>query len=278
MTGVRFSLSRLWLIADNTFREAVRRKLCLMLALLAASLLASSAYLREFDFGAAEVKFIADFGVGAIVFFGTILTVAATTQLFFSEIENRTVLTLLAKPVLRTEFIVGKFLGAWLVTLVFCLLLTTLLSAVLWWRERELLAVVAEANAAGETVRCGNVWLAGFVQWIKFGLLAALTLFIASFSTGELFCMVASFLALVICHLHFLAHDAWTRVAFLPARWVAMSVALLLPNFQLFNLGEEIATDQILAAELVLRVAAYGLVYTAVFLGLAAFRFRRREL
>jgi ABC-type transport system involved in multi-copper enzyme maturation permease subunit len=47
-----------------------------------------------------------------MTFFGSALTIAATAQLFFSEIENRTVLTLLAKPVWRSEFILENCSGS----------------------------------------------------------------------------------------------------------------------------------------------------------------------
>ncbi len=95
--------------------------------------------LRDFHFGSSELKFIADLGGGALACFGAVLTVVTTAQLFFSEIERRTVLTLLAKPVWRMEFVLGKFAGVALMTGAFCLLLTGLLAVVLWFRESALM-------------------------------------------------------------------------------------------------------------------------------------------
>ena len=111
MSAVPFSWGRVRLIAAVTLREALRQKLVAVLALIAVGLVAGVRALRDFNFGASELKFIADFGDGAIAGFGAVLTVTLTAQLFFSEIENRTALTLLAKPVWRTEFLMGKFLG-----------------------------------------------------------------------------------------------------------------------------------------------------------------------
>ena len=97
MNRVSFSLIRMLLIARNTLLEASRQKLFSFLLLLALGLVGGAQSLREFNFGASELKFLADLGYGAMAFFGAALTIAATAQLFFSEIENRTALTLLAK-------------------------------------------------------------------------------------------------------------------------------------------------------------------------------------
>ena len=159
MTTVPFSLTRTLLIAHNTLREAARQKLLNFLLWLA--LVLGARWFRDFNFGAPELKFLADCGFGAMAFFGAALTVAATAQLFFSEIENRTALTLLAKPVWRAEFVVGKFLGIVALAGVFCGMLTVLLGAVLWWREGELMRELPENFAQGRAVSYAMVALGG---------------------------------------------------------------------------------------------------------------------
>src|SRR5690606_25537355 len=202
-------LERLRLIAGNTFLEAVRQKLFNFLLLLAVALVASAQFFREFNFGSSELKFIADFGFGAMVFFGSTLTIAATAQLFFSEIENRTALTILAKPIWRTEFIFGKFVGVFAVVGVFCALTTMLLLALLYHREGALMDANPEAFESGRIIHYGDLVLMGVLQWLKFGVLAAITLLIASFSNTNLYTVVMGFFVLVICHLQYLARDAY---------------------------------------------------------------------
>src|SRR4051812_14972959 len=131
MSAVAFSPRRVVLIAHNTLREAVRHKLLNFLLLLALALVLGARWFRDFNFGAPELKFLADCGFGAIAFFGAALVIAATAQLFFGEIESRTALTLLAKPVWRAEFVLGKFLGVAALAAIFCGLLTIVLAAVL---------------------------------------------------------------------------------------------------------------------------------------------------
>ncbi len=275
---VPFSFNRLGLIAGNTFLEAVRQKLFNFLLLLAIGLVASAQFFREFNFGSSELKFIADFGFGALVFFGSALTIATTAQLFFSEIENRTALTLLAKPLWRAEFVFGKFLGVFAVIGVFCALTIGLMLALLWHREGQLMTADPEAFTAGRIIAYGDLVVVGLLQWLKFGVLTAIVLLIASFSNTNLFTVVTGFFVLVICHLQYLARDAWGKVdnAFLAA--VVQGLSFLFPNFQLFNLADSIGQGGGVDGAVALRVAGYGLAYIAVIGGLAVYSFRNREI
>lgn len=276
--SVPFSFSRLSLIAGNTFLEAVRQKLFNFLLLLAIGLVASAQFFREFNFGSSELKFIADFGLGALVFFGSALTIATTAQLFFSEIENRTALTLLAKPLWRAEFVFGKFLGVFAVIGVFCALTIGLLMVLLYNRETQLMTANPDAFASGRLIAYGDLLIVGLLQWLKFGVLSAIVLLIASFSNTNLFTVVTGFFVLVICHLQYLARDAYANVDNIVLSNVVRLLSFVFPNFQLFNLGDEIGQGAGVSGDVALRVAGYGLAYIAVIGGLAVYSFRNREI
>jgi len=278
MTSVPFSVRRTLLIAQNTWREATRQRLFNFLLFLALALVLGARWFRDFNFGAPELKFLFDCGLGAMAFFGAALVVTATAQLFFSEIENRTALTLLAKPVWRAEFVLGKFLGAALVAAVFCALLTTLLVAVLWWREGELMRDFPDNFPKGRTVSYQLVALAGLMQWAKLTVLAAFTLLVASFAQTQLFTVVTGFLILVICHLQYLAQDAYSRDGTLLGRSVSGGIAAVFPNFQLFGIADSLNAADAPPLVHVVRVALYGVGYIAAACGLAVFSFRRREI
>ena len=276
--SVPFSFTRLGLIAGNTFLEAVRQKLFNFLLLLAVGLVASAQFFREFNFGSSELKFIADFGFGALVFFGSALTIATTAQLFFSEIENRTALTLLAKPLWRAEFVFGKFLGVFAVIGVFCALTVGLMIALLWHREGQLMTISPDDFTNGRIVAYGDLLIVGALQWLKFGVLTAIVLLIASFSNTNLFTVVTGFFVLVICHLQYLARDAWGNVESTLLSSVVRALSLIFPNFQLFNLADEVGQGAGVVGEVAMRVAGYGLIYIAVIGGLAVYSFRNREI
>lgn len=280
MMGFLNSITRVRLIAGNTFLEAVRQKFFNALLLISIALVGSSTFFQQFDFGASELKFITDFGFGALFFFGSVLSIAATTQLFFSEIENRTALTILAKPIYKLEFLVGKFLGASMLMLIFTTAILLTLAGILFWRETELMARLSEAFVEGRLVRYGDLIIFGLLQWIKFSILSAITLFIASFSNTNLYTIVVSFFMLIICQLQYIARDAYTSIENIAVQWLVRLLSLVFPNFQLFNVGDQLVFDsqKALSEDILLMIAGYGLIYTVAFILLAQVNFKRREI
>ncbi|MEO0510736.1 MAG: ABC transporter permease subunit [Verrucomicrobiota bacterium] len=275
------SVTRIRLIAGNTFLEAVRQKFFNSLLIISIAMVVSSTFFQQFDFGAGELKFIADFGFGALFFFGSILAIAATTQLFFSEIENRTALTILAKPVHKLEFVAGKFFGAQLLMLAFALLLSLVLAGILYWRETVLMDRLGpEAFADGSLLRYRDIFVFGFLQWLKFGVLAAITLFVASFSNTNLYTIVVSFFLLVICQLQYIARDAYSDLEHGIGRLLVQGLGLIFPNFQLFNVGDQLVfkANEALPLGTILQITLYALAYTAAFILLTQLNFRKREI
>ncbi len=235
-------------------------------------LVLGSQYFRHFHFGSPELKFIADLGFGAMALFGAVLAVVATTQLFFSEIEHRTILTLLAKPVRRAEFVLGKLLGVAVVIGVFCSVLTVVLAAVLWTRETSLARDLPGGLAGGPVVNYAHVAVAGFLQWLKLVVLASLTLLVASYAQTQLFTMAMGFLVCVVGHLQYLAQEAAARGAGPVSRVLAGLVAVVLPNFQLFSDAGTLAWTQVAG------VTVYAFAHVAAAGALAVFCFCRREI
>lgn len=274
------STTRVRLIAGNTFLEAVRQKFFNALLIISIALVVSSTFFQQFDFGTGELKFVLDFGFGALFFFGSILSIAATTQLFFSEIENRTALTMLAKPIYRLEFLLGKFLGASMLMLIFTTVILLVLSGILYWRETELMTRLGDEFIQGRLIRYEDLISFGLLQWIKFSILSAITLFIASFSNTNLYTIVVSFFMLIICQLQYIARDAYISIENVFVRGLVRLLSFVFPNFQLFNVGDQLVfnSDEILSQSTILMIAGYGLIYMIVFTLLAQINFKKREI
>jgi len=283
------SLRQISQIARLTFLEAVRQRFFNFLVLLGLALIGSASFFRRFDFGPQELRFIADFGLGGIVFFGSILAIVATAQLFFGEIENRTALTMLAKPVRRWAFLAGKLLGIVLLMLVFVGLLTTLLGAFLWWREQQLIDFYHQLFLAHQMptdfpdtqrVQIGGLIMNALLQWLKFDVLAAITLLVASFSNTNLYTVVVSFFIYLICQLQYIAHDNWDKIASPFLRGLSWFLGKLFPNFQLFAVGELLVFPAKIPVphSAIAAAIGYGLLYIAVFTTLAVGSFRSREI
>jgi hypothetical protein len=137
-----------------------------------------------------------------------------------------------------------------------------------------------ELISSGSLIRYGDVFLFGFLQWLKFGILAAITLFVASFSNTNLYTIVVSFSMLVICQLQYIAREAYTGMEAGWERFLVLVLGLVFPNFQLFNVGDQLVFDveKAPAVSNVLQITGYGLIYAVAFILLAQVNFRRREI
>jgi len=269
----------LW-IARVTFLEAVRQRFFAFLMVLGTAMVLSSVSFRVFDFGHGELKFIADFGFGGMFFFGSVLAVVMTAQLFFSEMDNKTALTLLAKPLSRAEFLLGKFFGAWAVLGVFVVVLASLLGAVLWAREIELVAAAEQAGKIPTTFSASGLLEFVALQWLRLGVVTAIVLALSSLARTFLFAVVVGSLAVVAGQLQWIAQDAVLKPtdsavyeAFL---WVSCR---LIPNLQQFNIGDALVLGSAgVPAGAVSTVALSGLFYMVAYLFVGALIFRRREI
>lgn len=274
MTTVPFSPTRVGLIAAVTLREAVRQKLVAGLALIACGFVLGVRALRDFNFGAPELKFIADFGDGVIAGFGAVLTIVLLAQLFFGELESRTALTLLAKPVWRSEFLLGKFFGVVAVVSVFCVLLTATLSVVLWQREAALRTEGFAVGPAGVGFDPAALWIAAWLHIVRLSVLAAGMMLVASIAQTQLYAIIVGFLGFVVCHLQHVAQGVYSRAGSAAMAGVATLIGWMFPDFHLFSLEAGGART----FEGVARLTIYGAGYAALALGLAVWVFRHREI
>lgn len=104
------NFSRILAIAINVFWEVMRERVLYLIALFAIFLFGTLRLLREFSLGT-EYKIITDLGIAGIGVIGLIVAIFVGTGMINKEIEKRTVLVLLAKPISRADLIVGKYFG-----------------------------------------------------------------------------------------------------------------------------------------------------------------------
>ena len=278
---MKASLTRSGWIARITFLEAIRQRFFAFLLVLSAAMVVSSVSFRFMDFGHSELKFVADFAFGGMFLFGSVLALVMTAQLFFAEIDNRTALTLLAKPLSRTEFLIGKFLGTWAVLGVFVFSWAFLQGIILWSRTQELIVLAAESGRVAPDFSVGGLASFALLQWFRLGVVAAMVLMVSAVARTFLFAVVVGAMAIVAGQLQWLAQEALLK----PSEAGAFTKALLwlssriIPNLQQFNIGDTLVLDpSALSGEAVWSVVLSGLFYLVAFLALAGLAFRRREI
>jgi ABC-2 type transport system permease protein len=203
-----------------------------------------------------------------------------TAQLFFSEMDNKTALTLLAKPLGRGEFLLGKFAGAWAVLGVFVAVLSGLLGIVLWAREQELLLLAEQAGKVPPTFSASGLAQFALLQWLRLGVVASIDLAISAVARTFLYAVVVGALAVVAGQLQWIAQDAILKPSESPAyEAVLWCTSRLLPNLQQFNIGDALVLGAPgVPADAVDAVALAGAAYMAAYVFLGALLFKRREI
>jgi ABC-2 type transport system permease protein len=268
-------------LAANTVREALRQRFFNTLFLLALGLAATSWFFQQFNFGSSELKFILDFGYGALLFFGTLIAVVLPAQLWYSELDNRTVLTVMAKPIRRWEFLLGKYLGSLAIIATFTFVMALVITVITFWRESLLLPRIDPDFLTGPLVYYNEIFLFAYAQGLKFALIAAMIFLLGSFAQTQLYTVVVGFMVVLICHLQFLAIEAYGDGLEGFSGVIFALFANLLPNFHLFNIGDGLGAGPeptIFNSLYFIILTGITLIYSVVYLALGTVAFSRREL
>ena len=141
-----FSFLRIAAITGNTFTELVRLKVFYFLLIFALLLIANSLFLARLSFQQ-EFQVLKDVSLGAMSIFSSLLAIVATAQLIPRDLEDRTIYTILAKPVPRYEYLMGKLAGVLLLLALSILAMSALFLALLFVREHVLANETLRATA-----------------------------------------------------------------------------------------------------------------------------------
>jgi hypothetical protein len=289
---VFFSPARISAIATNTLLELVRQKVFYFLLIFALLSIGSSPFMNQFNFQD-QFQFLKDISLGAMSIFTWLLSVLATAMLLPKDIEDRTLYTILAKPVPRFEYLLGKFLGIMLLLFISLLVMSVIFVITLYWREQFALADtmryytgappdVLQAQLKSITDSAFSISLIPgiIIIFVKGAIFASLTLLISTFASSMIFTIMVSVACNFIGHLQGIARDVWLNSATTGAltRVFLSIVALLFPDLQLFNLVDDIVAGNSISFALFAKTAALGGLYTCIYLLAAYFIFAAKEL
>ena len=284
---VGFSLNRVGVIAVNTLTEAVRQKVFNFFLIIGLVFIASASFFAQFTFGE-QMKFIKDTCLGVISVISTLIAIVGTAQLLPSEVENRTIYTILAKPVRRFEFLLGKFFGSLLLLVLSMMAMSILFGAVLWIKEQGMIrelsqtylgesaADKADASQQIKRLETGAVDVdlvkAIAADLAKATLLASITLLVSTFSTSLVFNVVVPFMVFVAGMLRGTAVEMWG------GHQLLMAVLAVVPDFGLFSIADEINLGNVVPWTHVGEIIVYGLARTLIVVVAAHLIFSRREI
>ncbi len=255
--GYRAGARRVWRVATQTLVEAVRLRLTGLLTVAGAGFVLMALWLRTFNFGAAELKFMADFGLGVMSLLGTLLAALSTAHLTFRDMEGGLAAVILTRRVGRGEYLADKAAGVAALLALFVAALALVLGVLLAVRA-------AQIGATG--VPLPVMLQACALVWLKLTLVAAMTLLVCSYAGSELFAVCAGLMLAVVAHLRpFTQADGWLA-------WLRVW-----PNLGLFD-AEPVLAGASLGIAGLLGLAGYWALFVGLFTGLAVYVFRHREI
>jgi len=291
-----FSLFRVWTLTMSTFTQLVRMKTFYFLIIFA---------LIAFVWGqldliytpAQKLRTITEVSLGVMWVFSWLFAIASTALLIPRDIEDRTLYTILAKPVSRLEYLLGK-LGGVLLTIGISLVVMHLLYVVVLG-ARETLVMGAERTSLANDprftpeekqaaldliqsygVRWEHIFATGAI-FLQAAIIASIALLISTFASSTLFSIIISVMIFVIGHFHKLAVKYWVFQADgnAIAQTIGKAFGLFIPDFRLFdlNLAELIFRGDVVPAALFGELALLAVFYVAIYLLASLYLFIDKE-
>jgi ABC-type Na+ efflux pump permease subunit len=286
------SLGRIGAIARTTFIELARLRVFYVLVLFAFVLIISSSFIARISFQQ-ELQVTRDIALGAINFFLSMLAIVATAQLLPRDLEDRVIYSVLAKPVRRFEYMLGKFLGAFGLLAISLIAMSVLCLAAIHLREASAVQETMRqmAQSPPEELERALIALhqAGVNQDLVFALLliltkaavlASATLCISSFATSNIFTISAMAMVYLVGHLEAIARDYWLH-QHATGWWVRAFLAIVIlffPDLQTFNLSDQIIAGTALSSLAFIKLLGLGALYIVGYLVIGIAIFAQREL
>ena len=296
-----FSPVRILVIASHTFTQLVRMKVFYFLAVFAVLMLAASFFemprsRTTEDSAEQELIILKSTAMGAMSMFSILFAIAATALLIPKDLEDRTLYTILSKPVPRLDYLLGKLVGVLILVAVSLLLMDALLAVILHIRTEDLIgSELLKAQQQGWPKEYTDSRIASITQqgvtwdlqagvgaiFFKAMIMASIALLISTFSSSTLFTIVIAVVIYFIGHFTADARSYWlhsqkdgvsTEVKFL-----TQGVALIFPDFQLYNIIDATIEGKPVKQGLFMRLATLTLFYSGIYSVLAWFTFRKKE-
>jgi ABC-type transport system involved in multi-copper enzyme maturation permease subunit len=246
-------------VASNTFRETVRERVLYNLVIFALVMILSGLLLGQLSIRQDE-KIIKDIGLASIELFGTLIALFVGVGLVSKEIERRSLYPLIAKPVTRGEFLLGKFAG-----LAFTLLVNTSVMA---------LGLFLTLWGTGRGV---DLSLLKAIYPIFLGLLLVVALaLLFSTVTSSALASVCTVCTVVLGRYSDVIKNMRQVVPDAPG-WLVSALYYALPNFKNFDLKDRVVHGEPIDRAILVTVTVYALLYIGMVLLAALGSFRAKE-
>jgi len=247
-------------ISFNTFREAIKDKILYNLLIFSLLIIVASVFLGNLTIGENE-KIIKDVGLASMSVFGMLISTFVGISLVYKEIDRKTIYTVITKPIRRSEFLLGKYLGLLLtlfinISIMAFALFTTLKMQKYSFNISLLYAIV--------------------LIFLELVLITSIAIMFSTFSTPTL-SAIFTLSFYIIGHMtdDLLSFGREAKSATL--RLFTKICYYTFPNLESFNIRAEMVRGIPVSAQYIMYTILYGIFYSAIIFLLSTLIFRRRE-
>jgi ABC-type transport system involved in multi-copper enzyme maturation permease subunit len=260
-------------VARHVFRDSVRDKVLYSIVAFAVILMVSSFLIGQLTAGQ-DVKIIKDLGLAAMSLFGLFIAIFIGVGLVSREIERRSIYAVLAKPVRRHEFVIGKYFG-----LVGTLLANLAVMAIAYYLVLEYMRFTMPPGQFTVSPAVVDPRLSIGIGMIaaELAVVTAVAVFWSTFSSSA---MLSAALTAGIWVAGQFGADLrnFDQVVKSPAAAaLARGLYYLLPNFAAFDVKSQVVHGLPVGADYIVVTLLYGAAYVAMLLTAAVFIFSRRD-
>lgn len=307
-------IGRVLAITLNTYRESLRARILIGLALVAFGVAIYSIIVGAFTLRQ-SARVVSDLGVASISVFGLAVAIIIGATSLHRELEQKTIFPILARPIQRSEYLIGKYLGTLLTIAVFILADAGFLLLILGGIGGHPLGLVIGAGAGSIIALAVAAWRVpslrtfGFLPWsvvlfaigfalasvapvdrrvvlvgsalalMEVGIIAAWATFFSSFSTPFLS-------ALFTVGMLFIGRNT-DMLAKLPAKYFPPAItetgkllSRVMPNLQIYVPARPLLAGEVADVNLATYLGWAGVTWVGwavILLALASFIFNRRD-
>jgi ABC-type transport system involved in multi-copper enzyme maturation permease subunit len=263
------------LVALHVFRDSVRDKVLYSVVAFAVVLIAASYLIGQLTAGQ-DLKIIKDLGLAAMSLFGLFIAIFIGVGLVAKEIDRRSVYAVLAKPVRRHEFIVGKYfglVGTLVVNLTVMALAYYLVLAYMGWTLPERIVAASAAPPLDPRLLLAIAMIA-----CELALVTALALFFSSFSSSALLSAALTAGLYIAGQFGADLKNLQDVIASPAAAAITRGLYYVLPDFASFDIKADVVHALPVDRGYLVFSAGYAAVYVALLLVAAVLIFSRRDL
>jgi len=256
-------------IASITFEESYRKKFLYILLFLSALLMIAAFMFNPFNIGR-QMPVVKDMCLTGLGFFGLLLTFALFLSTIPNEIEKKTIYPLLSKPISRSDYLWGKYVGNMSMIFLNIFIITLEITFLLY--KLNATFEFPEPNLAAK------IFCSALLIFIECGLVGAIIVLFSPFMSYPVNLVLTLLLYISgnvsQAYINYLSAEKWSSFG----ASLAIVLKYILPNFEYFHIKNSVVHSYIIDPNYIGGAALYGIFYILIIMFLADILFQRKDL